>query len=534
MLIADVPTFVPSLPSQVTGVDFLGLAAVNERYVALALPGISNVTRYMRVYSVMSWLAWRFGQHLRAATTGGSVSEKEIADSFRRFREKVELLFVLGNTGFPQVAGQSRGSFLQNGSAEFALEFQRFGEYKISLLDAAVYGPSLGTESGLGFIDRAPGRSYRPGAYGDEMAAALDESLRHSDCYGALVNVQRNRGSRAMIDGLATRWAVRKSTARERACFRKAFVRDDCGPEGTTLRANRAAMVRLIIAALKAMGGQGTVVDVREAIACGFTRNGEPIDSKDSARTQGLWSVLQLRQLQRLALEALLRWVELALIQLPPRLRDRSPDALAALASIQTAEGLGVEPSKTVEAVLQKVCLPTARDSYFVEGLKEPYVDPFEMLRKLLAMENVQGDFATLPSSAVAALCLCAGETVKMAQREHCAPWIDVGRKTRISLKSLASIFEDYREEPLDSFVRYLIESLVIGQHFAVTNSKLEPNKNKYRFIPDTDGGLRALIRPNQVTRLAVTGDRLENAMQLMADCDLLGWDEESGLFEAH
>ena len=76
MTSSDAPFFVDPVAPQNSGVDFLGLAAVGERLIGIALPGINNVTRYVRAYSMASWTAWKFDQLLgrapRASIVGGT------------------------------------------------------------------------------------------------------------------------------------------------------------------------------------------------------------------------------------------------------------------------------------------------------------------------------------------------------------------------------------------------------------------------------------------------------------------------------
>jgi len=523
MRLPDGPIFVAPLPSQVSGVDFLGLAAVNERLAALALPGITNITRYMRAYSAMCWLVWRFAQHMSQIAARKPISEREIAKQFRQFREKVELLFTLGNPDYTQIAGQTRRGLLPENGKRFPLEFSAFGDYKISWFDAAVYGPSLGVESGLGFIARAPGNSYRPTDLGEELAKALDELLRKSKFYDALTDIESITGSTDMIDDLAKRWTVRQSTAKERTCFRKALTPENAGAEGTNLAANRVAMIHLILAAVELLGGSASVDEVRQTVARGVSPRRKPLRMDGTEKTQAMWAVLQLRQLQRLSHESLLRWLELTLMSPPTDLKGRTPAALAELAASQAAQYFNLDPMDDLEVVLNQFEAPKDTPDFYLAGLSSKRLDPFEWLGIIQSLRNVETDTARLPGAALAGLVISAKQASFLTLSERHAPFLSIGRAGRLSLQSLVGIFASYQNATVSEFIRFLVESCVIGQHFKTTNAKLEPNKNKYRFIR-TDEGLRLLIRESQVTRLNVTGDRLDNAMELMVDCGLLDW----------
>ena len=522
--------FVSSLPSLVSGVDFLGLAAVNERMVARALPGISNVTRYMRVYSVMAWLAWRFSEFLKEAggPRGKGLTEAEIRRRFKAFREKVELLFTLGNEEHVGMAGASRRAYLPEGDEAFDIDFKAFGNVAVSWLDAAVYGPSLGVDNGLGFIKRTPGSSYAPTPIGIELAMALDNSLSKSHNYEALCDVRSVSATRAMIDELGKRWQARSSSSAERGHFSTAFFPADAGEEGKrNPHANRAAMVRLVLRAVDAIGGAASVVDVREAVARGMTVSGNALDLTSCDLTQAVWTVLQLRQLQRLALEALLRWMEKALLEPSADRYGRTPRALADRATGSAAAFLEMLTEAPLRSLCERIETKAEGQDYFAAGLLDAEIDIFRLRDRMIALASSSDDMTLLPGHAVQALVVCASHSRSLMGSERHVRWLDAGERSRISLRTLVNVVESYRDQPLRAFIHVLIETCVIGQHFNVTAAKLEPGKNKFRFIT-VEEGLRPLIRPDQVTGLFVTGDRLENAMQLMADCGLLKRDGET------
>src|SRR6266513_2853318 len=260
------PFLVAKLTPLVSGVDFLGLGAVNERLIADFLPGISNVTRYMRVYSAMTWLAWRFDRHFERA--GGRLTVGEIKRRFNRYREKVELLFTWGNLGNgPGIVGSQR-EFPRDG-AKRRLAFSEFGSVTISWLDAAVYGPSLRSDNGLRFLEPRPGGALGPTQRGVELAEALDAGLQRSRYYRQLCDVEDDVGSVKMAKDVSEHWSVLMSTKRERTVFSEAFAPSRSLPEQHSNEAARSAAVRLIHAALTRLGGIGTVKAVREAIARG-------------------------------------------------------------------------------------------------------------------------------------------------------------------------------------------------------------------------------------------------------------------------
>jgi len=203
---------------------------------------------------------------------------------------------------------------------------------------------------------------------------------------------------------------------------------------------------------------------------------------------------------------------------------------LANLAAFQAAAYFHLSESEPIETVLRKLRLSDGADDYFLAGIKNPKWDPFEVLAELLLIGK-EGKNSDLPGAALSALALCAAEAKVLMSKEHHAHWLGAGGTYRLSLRALVEMFAAYRGETVGAFARFLIESCVIGQHLKVTNGKgIEPNKNKFRFMP-LEEGIRLFIRPDQRTSLGVTGDRLQNAMELMTDCAVLSWDKSSAQY---
>jgi len=77
------PYFVPPFSAEETGVDFLGLRQANLDLVFRFIPGINNVTRYVRPYSMLCWMAWSFARQVRQRQ-----EDEFVLGDFRRYREK--------------------------------------------------------------------------------------------------------------------------------------------------------------------------------------------------------------------------------------------------------------------------------------------------------------------------------------------------------------------------------------------------------------------------------------------------------------
>ena len=510
----------------VSGVDFLGLGAVNERLIARFLPGISNATRYMRVYSVMSWMAWRFDEHFRGLSRGLSVTE--IDKRFRRFREKVELLFTWGNREHAFGIVGSRRRFPTT-NVPTRLTFKDFGSSTVSWLDAALYGPSMKINNGLGFLEPRVGSTLGPSASGVRLALAMDVVLQRSRHYDWLCDLSDDVATMEIAEDLGERWSVTQSTRREREIFAAAFAPAqstvDTDPDG----AARCSAVRLIYSALERCGGTATVDEVRSTIARGIATADGPFAEPRDEPARAMWTALQVRQLQRLCHEALLRWIELLLLERPVGMMGRSSHALAAFCTSKVSERLGLTVDQPLSAVTALVADKSKwrGDTVPLGGAS---VDVLNFASKLRGVREIDKGIDELPAMALQGLTIAAVQAASLSKCELYKPYFRLGQRERLSIDTLIGLFREYQDRPLVSFVELLIESCTIGQHLATAAARLEPGKNKYRFVP-SDDGLRLLIAPRQLTGLGMTPDRLETGMSLMADSGLLQRKEPAGEF---
>ena len=525
----DIPTgphFVARLPATVSGIDFLGLGAVTDRLAALVFPGINNVTRHIRPYSMLAWIAWKFEEYVKDQPRG--LTAAEIRERFRAFREKVELLFTWSNqeTGERGIIG-TRRNFPEHDRI-IDLSFADIGTEIVSWLDAVNYGPSLKADSGLGFAQTAKFNTLRPTLAGTELAQGLDRALRRSSYYDKLADVESPRGRLSMAKDLAKRWQAAKPTTEERECFRRALCVPGVDVEGTDMPSNRKAAVRLVLRAIRANGGHATIEDVRETIARGVARGGRPLDSSGVEKTRVMWATLQLRQLERLSLEALLRWFELMLFSPPVEVTRRAATVIADFGAGLAADELGLARDDPIDKILRQIETKAGKETnYYVAGLGEEEIDVFSAIQQILVVARTEDEVARLPGLALHGLALSALQTRFLASQEYFPAWLQLGGRPRLSLATMAEVIDQRASDTVEQFFQFAIETLVIGQHFATAAARLEPDKNKYRFLPEEDGYRLLLGRDREILRLGVTADRLETAMSLMCECGLL---ESDGL----
>lgn len=507
-------TFLAPIPSLVTGVDFLNFAAVNEGLIGAAFPGISNATRHMRPYSVMTWAVWRFERDFE--TSGKQYRSEDLERRFVRFREKVEILFTWGNRGADTgIVGSSR-KFPEAKTGFHRLSFKDLGSERVSWFDAATYGPSFRTGGGLGFIQQAHGGTYRTTPLGQQLAAALDKSIRNSVAYERLADIDDQFGNRSMADSLAKRWKVHESTSEERRVFQQALM------AGAGRLADLSVMIEIVRQAVHDLNGPVGSQAIRDHIARATITHDMRVERPAEARQRALWSVLQIRQLQRLAMEAILRWVELVLYHRPAELQSLRTTAICELFTAVACRGLEMSEHQPLSGLVHGILAKAnGRTDLLALGRNKRAVDPLAHLSYLRETEGLDTEHEAIPHMAVYCLLLAAIQAKHMQADPIYSNYIAFGGRDRLSLQTLIDIVSEHQRRPLGEFLNLMVGTCTIAQHLATAAARAEPGKNKFRIVQE-DEGFRLLVQERQIQRLGVTLDRLDAAMSLLADCGLL------------
>src|ERR1051326_6665260 len=86
------PYLLPRFNPGQGGVDYLGLRQVNLDLMAEYIPSINNATYWIRPYSVICWIYWKFYRLMQDKGVD-SPSEAQMI----QFKEKVETIFLWGH-----------------------------------------------------------------------------------------------------------------------------------------------------------------------------------------------------------------------------------------------------------------------------------------------------------------------------------------------------------------------------------------------------------------------------------------------------
>lgn len=512
------PWFAPDVEFPETGVDFLGLRAVNMRLIDACLPGISNVTHNVRCYSVASWMWWKARELMRAE----DVDEARAAE-LRAFAERVETLFAWGHgvRGYTGAPG-SRSSPPSAGVV--ALDFRSWGRSaaNTSIMAAVRYGPSVKTTGGLGFLEPRKAGTFAVTEAGEALAVALDAELRPLAAYGAVLDrLAPVAGREADARALADAWRVGQATAGEVVAFREA-LRPPCGVGGRGAR--RTATIDLVRHTLARAPAPLDADALRRALATGRLSDGSTLAlPSELAIVRERWLALQARQLQRLALEALLSWSEERMLR--DRLRRLEDLRASLLASAAATSGVAAEAPFGV--LLDAALLA------FGEAGAPPEADLFAVWGTLAAALGAR-DGERMVGAALAALRCVQRVVAGLLERADARRRADgagaaaedeivaacrLGGADRLSLSSLCAWLAARADAPAAAAAVDLVETHVLSRHMAVGVGRFDGERQRLRFTLEEEG-LEPLIDAPLVP--SVTEDRLEAALSLMAECGLV------------
>lgn len=508
------PCFVRPYRPDKGGVDFLGLRQVNLDMMSNCLPGINNVTWYIRPFSVVSWIYWKFYQ-LSERTGSGKATEKEL----RAWKEKVETLFTWshdtkGVTGIPGL------SFLPPGSGAVPLDFSSWkrNATNTSLMAAVQYGPAAKTIDGLGFLFPAGKSFFQTVGEGIALAEALDRNITNRDRNGLLKDLRPTKATAKQTESMYAAWSILEPSKAEKEAFRRAFFNQATIGESNAL-GRRSTTIQLILDVLARSRGKLDVAAIRSELFLGhFTVKRSRLETPKLTAGWLRWFVLQLRQAQRLAMEGLLSWFEVRLADHG----DRDTDAIVrqTLKAIKDSKAVfSFEKTPKIALMRLQRALPTLQDA-LDKAESEAQLNPLRLMEKIEDMvENRSEDLAPY---CLHTLFYCAAVSLLLQDRTTSKSDLQHGSADRISLAFWTATVGNWCNfEPKD-FLRLLFENLILSQHFAVAARRFDGRTQRLR-ISIEEEGLEFLADDPFVP--TVTHDRLGTALSLMADCGLIGSD---------
>ncbi|PRY19237.1 hypothetical protein CLV78_1269 [Aliiruegeria haliotis] len=521
--IPDKPFFLPPHAGENSGVDFLGLRQTNLDMMAEMIPSLNNVTDYIRPFSLLCWVYWKFYE--LCAENGVEVPTSE---ELNQFRERIEVLFTWGarlHETSGRIPGTGAAPPEATASGEVPLTFKAWKRVQssTSLIAALWYGPASKTVTGLGFLMPVPGSPgfFRVVGTGIELAEALDSRLRENDqTYRHLLStLSPVLASEADAIALWELWSPEQTTPGEQQAFASALYSANSLGSTDSLLSRRSTTLAL---ALHHLGGSSAPLparDIRRGMALSIASDGATYDVPDELKdARDCWLTLQMRQLQRLSLESLLSWCEACM--LGERIHDTS--AMAQLfEEAWDGSGGGFQDKRTVDSAIKAIEGEADGADAFVSAINEGRVpDPFLLIEEISAQMR-DGDRNYVTNSFLGLL-LCAAYAGLIGKDE---PMINMGGSSRLSLANLRIRLVGLDTSSMREAFQYVLEALVISQHFATAVNRFDGQNQRLRLTIE-ETGLEALV--SQPWHPSVTEDRLPTLLSLAAQAGLLTRTQDS------
>jgi len=504
--------FLPPPSSENNGVDFLGLRQANLDMMAALIPGTNNVTAYIRPFSVLSWIFWKFHELCEKARI-----DKPSSEEMRLFRERIEVLFTwgarVGDT--PNIPGKRAEPPSHSGAVALTFKAWNRVQSSTSLIAALWYGPASKTATGLGFLEPYKAGFFRPTPGGVGLAEALDAVLRTDPAlYAKLLDTLAPvSASEHDARALWALWGASSPTVTEQQVFQEALFQESAAGDYTTPLGQRSSTLELARLHLSQAAGALSAVEIRRGMFFSLRPDGSTYgvpDALDPARRK--WVILQVRQLQRLALESLLSWCEQRIIA---GLHD-TVGLTAELERLLRAESFGLNADEPLSAMIEMLDAQMSSLGEFVaRGRADELFSPFALI------DQIQDEFRARSERFAAvsfyALLLCTSFAGCFADSEKAA--LAVGGPSRLSLFHLRKRLAALGDVSFRQAIQFVLESMVLSQHFATAVNRFDGLNQRLRLSIE-EGGLISLAgKPWQPT---VTEDRLPTILDLAADCGLV------------
>lgn len=539
----DAPTYALAVQSGIVGDDPLGLASYNEQLYNSALPGFNNYVRYIRVYSAICWVTNLVED---AFANGIAKTDKEAGELFESALERIELILLWANKGRPGLAGSTRQ--FPDGDSTVQLRFDAFGTNQATLFEAVTYRPSL--TAGLGFLEPRANQTFACLPQGEALAEAFDLGVRELPGYKWLKSLSDFTGTKRKVDGLSQGLDVSQPSLAERDAFQASFfperLSSDAPHNARARHQTLLLMLRAVAAICSAKSKAGrrsgaSVQEIRATMAHGVAFDGTPVLSSDVQTVHAWWAILQLRQLQRLCLEALYCVVERWIAGRETDGNERSLEQCVVELSVSGLSFLSAELRAQVGALdgffrkVQGAHLNLFRSSalHDDEEASEFEGDVFLHMERLLQQSTLEIDESGCcegVANAYRGLVFCAVETTNLALSPETRKRLEED-KDPCSLLGLLGAVKRFTERPVEDFLRYVIKDWVVLRHFTVVSNRsiAFDGKNRFRFVLG-DYGLERFDKAARLPLPVMSPDKLQFAALLCEQCGLL--DSKEGQYK--
>lgn len=499
------PQFTTLYKPEKSGVDFLGIRQVNFNFMDQCIPGINNNAIHLRCFTLMSWVYWK-------AYTVSKKSKNPTLNDINCLREKVEILFTMGhiNSGeeFSLPGNTMKPKAADAKDHELTFKYWKRVNSSTGLMAALWYGPPLKSTGGLRFVGSTDIQNlWHATKLGEKIAETLDVELRKSNNYYLIDDFKPQKASFKQASELFSFWRLDEILDAEAEIFRNALVPIE---DIRVIDKPRMAVIKYIKKVTTNFDIDG-VEDIRSAMFLANNTKKKVIDLGDDLSViHKRWVILQLRQLQRLCLEALFSEIEYHISGLHYTLETLF-DGFMQNAGLTEPDLLNSwlnahHGSSIAELIEQASKFENKNPIYLSAKLEKAISDEDHVLISKLLVQGLR-------------LCTLWVLSIKNEWRDDdTIQMINSGDIRQLSLAFLADDILSFSAKPTSDYFRNLIARL-ITMHINVATMRYDPEKIKARLYFDGEHIRRIsddFFKPRR------TRDRLENLMNLMWQCDLL------------
>lgn len=522
----DQPFFLPPRLGENNGVDFLGLRQTNLDMMANMIPSINNVTDYIRPFSLVCWVFWKFYDLCSAAGI-----EDPSSEDIDRFRERIEVLFSWG-ASIHQNGGRIPGTGAvppaPTPDGQYPLTFSDWKRIQssTSLISALWYGPASKIVTGLGFLMPLADKTgfFRVTGLGIRLAEALDAHLRsNEELYSRLLaTLAPVTASREDAVTLWQSWAPDRILEAERAAFHAALFSDEEIGDRNGLLGKRSTTLALAIHHMRHCTSPAHVAEIRQGMALAIGQDGTSYSIPETLiPTRNSWLTLQMRQLQRLSMECLLSWCEDRI--LADRINETS--AMAARFS-QGWDGTenGFGDLTTVDDMIARLDDQADSIEGFIAAINEERLgNPFDLIATIQKLFRVRDP--SVAHYAFVGMLLSVAYAGAAASETNS---LRLGGARRLSLDSLRRSMVGLGAVSVRDAFQYILEAMIISQHFSTAVNRFDGRNQRLRLAIE-ETGLEALV--GKSWEPTVTEDRLPTLLSLAAQSGIIARNEQNAFW---
>jgi hypothetical protein len=485
--LADGPTLPPDdMPAQ-GGVDPLGLRQINFDLMDGVLPGLNNVARHIRPYTVVTWAS------RRALQLAEEIGDPEIkVDLIRDFVDRIEVIFlwsmILHRPSIDIPGAQYLAPFIRKERYRFGgdewLKRRKDRRYSTALTAPINYGPGL---KALGWVVAHPNHPtiLMPLKEADAALDAFEEEISDRLNHAAFSHLGDAEVARDEVAGWAEAWDTATPTEQERSFLARSLLE-----EGAPRSRRQGGALMLEAARFTGDNRVNMVRDVMTGSIAEFRA------APELQSTVAAWRKVQIRQLFRFALEALFYWITRQLVD----------------GSLETME--------LVDRFVDDLDLPPPANT--AAWLHPPVTDqsPISLIDALSAGLNSFGT-GELPQAIFDGIVLALAEAPEQAEAFERADRLPLAR-AKLEADAWGNAI------PRD-FLRHVIEGWVFAQHvyWSVGRGLADARSGgktilRLRVVLE-EGGWSLSRSASAGAAPVVTRDRLETALTLAIEAGLLG-----------